>query len=89
MRGSVWPWTRGLGSPRFELLLAELAGEVVGYALFFPPYRSFLARPTLYLEDLFGRPEARGKGAGLALFQACASEAVRRSCGRMEWQVLD
>lgn len=82
--------------PRFELLLAELAlphtwqeREIVGYAVFFLTYSTFLARPTLYLEDLFVRPEARGRGAGVALFRACAAEAVRRGCGRMEWTVLD
>ena len=74
--------------PRFEALLAEVDGQVVGYAIFFQTYSTFLARPTLYLEDLFVRPEARGRGAGAALFQACAREAVRRDCGRMEWQVL-
>jgi GNAT superfamily N-acetyltransferase len=74
--------------PRFEALLAELAGEVVGYAIYFETYSTFLALPTLYLEDLFVLPEARCHGAGGALFQACAREAVRRGCGRMEWQVL-
>ncbi len=75
--------------PRFEVLLAELDGEAAGYAAFFETYSTFLARPTLYLEDLFVRPESRGRGAGAALFRACAAEAVRRGCGRMEWQVLD
>ena len=74
---------------RFEALLAELNGAVVGYAVFFMTYSTFLARPSLYLEDVFVRPEARGAGAGKALFQACAQEAVRRECGRMEWVVLD
>ncbi|HWP28172.1 MAG TPA: GNAT family N-acetyltransferase [Chloroflexota bacterium] len=74
--------------PRFHTLLGELAGRVVGYAIYFETYSTFLARPTLYLEDLFVRPEARGRGVGTALFRACAREAVRRGCGRMEWQVL-
>ncbi len=74
--------------PRFEALLVDLDGATVGYAIYFETYSTFLARPTLYLEDLFVRPEARGRGAGAALFQACAREAVRRGCGRMEWQVL-
>ncbi len=74
--------------PRFELMLAEIDGFVVGYAVFFMTYSTFLARPTLYLEDLFVRPDVRGRGAGKALFSACAVEAVRRGCGRMEWQVL-
>ena len=74
--------------PRFSLLLAELDGAIVGYAVWFPTYSTFLARPTLYLEDLFVLPEARGQGAGLALFRACAAEAVRQGCGRMDWAVL-
>ncbi len=74
--------------PRFNLLLAEIARSVVGYAAWFPTYSTFLARPTLYLEDIFVLPEQRGQGAGLALFRACAREAVAQSCARMEWQVL-
>ena len=74
--------------PRFNLLLAEADGAVVGYAAWFPTYSTFLARPTLYLEDIFVLPEMRGRGAGLALFRACAAEAVRLGCGRMDWQVL-
>ncbi|HZS01084.1 MAG TPA: GNAT family N-acetyltransferase [Chloroflexota bacterium] len=74
--------------PRFQALLVELAGQVAGYALYFETYSTFLALPTLYLEDLFVLPEARRHGAGSALFRACAAEAVRRGCGRMEWQVL-
>jgi GNAT superfamily N-acetyltransferase len=74
--------------PRFSVLLAEADAQVVGYAVYFFTYSTFLAWPTLYLEDLFVTPAARGKGAGLALFRACAAEAVRNGCGRMEWQVL-
>jgi GNAT superfamily N-acetyltransferase len=74
--------------PRFSVLLAEANNDVVGYAVYFFTYSTFLARPTLYLEDLFVTPAARGKGAGLALFRACVAEAVRNDCGRMEWQVL-
>ena len=74
---------------RFEALLAEVGGAVVGYAVYFMTYSTFLARPSLYLEDIFVRPESRGAGAGRALFQACAQEAVWRECGRMEWVVLD
>jgi GNAT superfamily N-acetyltransferase len=78
-------------SARFRTLLAELhpGRAVVGYAIYFLTYSTFLARPTLYLEDIFVLPEHRGQGAGRALFRACAAEAVRRGCGRMEWQVLD
>ena len=78
-----------LGTPtRFQVLLAELDGRVVGYAIYFETYSTFLALPTLYLEDLFVLPEARSRGAGSALFRACAREAVGRGCGRFEWQVL-
>jgi GNAT superfamily N-acetyltransferase len=74
--------------PRFSALLGELDGEPVGYAIWFLTYSTFLARPSLYLEDIFVRPAARKHGVGLALFRACAQEAVRRGCGRYEWQVL-
>jgi GNAT superfamily N-acetyltransferase len=74
--------------PRFETLLAELDGQVVGYAIYFFTYSTFLARPSLYLEDIFVLPDRRGRGAGRALFRACAAEAVRQQCGRMEWSVL-
>ena len=75
--------------PFVESLLAEEAGETVGFALFFYNYSTFLGRPGLYLEDLFVRPEHRGKGYGKALFSAVARLAVERGCGRMEWSVLD
>lgn len=74
--------------PRFHVLLAELDGRLVGYAFYFFTYSSFLAAPTLYLEDIFVLPDARGQGAGIGLFRACARQAVERSCGRMDWQVL-
>ncbi len=74
--------------PRFQVLLAESKGRVVGYAVYFETYSTFLARPTLYLEDIFVRPEERGSGAGRALMRELAREALRRGCGRMEWQVL-
>jgi GNAT superfamily N-acetyltransferase len=74
--------------PRFSTLLAEMDGQVVGYAIYFFTYSTFRARPTLYLEDVFVLPERRGQGAGVALFRACAREAVAQGCARMEWQVL-
>ena len=74
--------------PRFFVLLAEVDDRVVGYAVYFFTYSTFLARPTLYLEDLFVVPNARGHGAGLSLFRTCVAEALRQGCGRMEWQVL-
>lgn len=75
--------------PRFWTLLAERRDRVIGYALFFFTYSTFVARPTLWLEDLFVQPEERGNGTGKALMRAVAREAVRRECGRMEWNVLD
>ena len=75
--------------PAAEVLLAELAGENVGFALFFQSYSTFLAKPGLYLEDLFVRPTARGRGVGRALMSACARIAVQRNYGRFEWSALD
>jgi len=75
--------------PAAEVLLAELGGAAVGFALFFPSYSTFLAKPGLYLEDLFVRPAARGRGVGLALMSALARLAVARGYGRFEWSVLD
>lgn len=75
--------------PAAEVLIAELAGAPVGFALFFQNYSTFLARPGLYLEDLFVRPEARGRGLGKALLAELARLAVARGCARLEWAVLD
>jgi GNAT superfamily N-acetyltransferase len=75
--------------PPFRTLLAEVDGEIIGYAIYFFTYSTFRARPTLYLEDVFVLPERRGQGAGLALFRACARQAVLHQCARMEWHVLD
>jgi GNAT superfamily N-acetyltransferase len=74
---------------RFQPYLAELNGRRVAYAITFHTYSSFLALPTLYLEDLFVLPEARRSGIGMAFFRFLAAEAVRQGCGRMEWVVLD
>ena len=80
----------GFGRPRyFETLICERDGEPIGFALYFFTYSTFLARPSLYLEDLFVLPDARGRGAGKALLAALAKLAGRRGCGRMEWAVLD
>jgi GNAT superfamily N-acetyltransferase len=75
--------------PYAEVLLAEDAGEAIGYALFFPAYSTFVGKPTLYLEDLFVDPSHRGKGHGKALLRALAQLAVRRGCARLEWSVLN
>ncbi len=78
------------GATKFaEVLLAEDAGAVVGFALFFHNYSTFRAKPGIYLEDLFVIPEARGKGHGKALLHALAKLAVERDCARVEWSVLN
>ena len=76
--------------PRFEAALAlNSKGKAVGYATWFHTYSTFLARPTMYLEDLFVRDDSRESGAGSALFEHVRTLGARRGCGRMEWQVLD
>jgi GNAT superfamily N-acetyltransferase len=80
----------GFGRRRyFETLICRRGGRPVGFALYVFTYSTFGARPSLYLEDLFVRPEERGRGAGRALLAALARIAVRHGCGRMEWTVLD
>jgi GNAT superfamily N-acetyltransferase len=74
--------------PYAEALVVEDAGHVVGFALFFHNYSTFVGRPGLYLEDLFVRPEHRRKGHGFALLRELARLAVERRCGRLEWSVL-
>lgn len=74
--------------PRFEAFLAFIDAEPVAYAIIYETYSSFLALPTLYLEDIFVLPEQRGRRAGLALFLHCARLARDRGCGRMDWTVL-
>jgi GNAT superfamily N-acetyltransferase len=76
--------------PAAEVVIAEdEGGEPLGFALFFHNYSTFLAQPGLYLEDLYVRPEARGRGAGRALLAHLARLARERGCGRLEWWVLD
>jgi GNAT superfamily N-acetyltransferase len=75
--------------PSAEAILAEQAGEAVGFALFFRNYSTFVGKPGLYLEDLYVRPVARGSGVGKALFIEVARRAAERGCGRMEWMALD
>ena len=80
----------GLGErPRIDVFLAEADGRAVGYTIMLETYSSFLALPTLYLEDVFVLEAYRGKGVGKALFLHYLGEAQRRGCGRAEWQVLD
>ena len=69
--------------------LAERDGRPVGVALWFLTYSTWTGRPSLYLEDFFVDAEARGLGAGVALFRALAREAKARDCARIDWSVLD
>ena len=81
--------------PVAEAWVAELDSgadgkpEVVGFALFFTNFSTFLAQPGLYLEDLYVRPQHRGAGIGQALLRRLAQLAADRGCGRFEWSVLD
>jgi GNAT superfamily N-acetyltransferase len=72
-----------------EVLIAETESEPIGFALFFHNYSTFLARPGIYLEDLYVRPELRGRGYGKALLSRLAAIAKERNCGRVEWAVLN
>lgn len=75
--------------PAAEALLAERGGRAVGFALYFTTFSTFLAKPGLYLEDVFVEPEHRGAGIGKAILRHLAKLAVERGCGRFEWRVLD
>lgn len=75
--------------PRLEIWVAEDAGRLVAYAALFTTYSTFLAKPTLYLEDLFVHPEARRRGIGSAMMRRLRELARERGCGRFEWMVLD
>ena len=72
-----------------EVVIAEVDAIPMGFALFFHNFSTFLGRPGIYLEDLYVRPEARGKGVGKKLLQYLAALCVERECGRLEWSVLD
>ncbi len=72
-----------------EVVIAYERDRPVGFALYFPNYSTFLAKPGLYLEDLFVRPDARGRGIGRRLLSHLARVAVEREWGRLEWRVLD
>lgn len=75
--------------PAAHVVIAEVDGRPAGFALYFFNYSTFLAKPGLYLEDLFVKPEFRGAGTGKALLLHLAKIANARGCGRMEWSVLD
>lgn len=70
-----------------HMALAE--GKPVGYACYYFTYSTFLARPTLFLEDIFVLDQFRRHGVGSRLLELCVAEAQRKECGRMEWNVLD
>lgn len=76
-------------SPPFSCLIAERDGEALGFALFFFGYSTWTGKTTLFLEDLYVTPAARGLGAGLSLMKALAHLATAKGCGRFEWNVLD
>jgi GNAT superfamily N-acetyltransferase len=75
--------------PVVESVVGEIDGEVVAFALFFTNFSTFLAKPGLYLEDLYVKPEHRGRGLGRALLEHLGALAVQRDYGRFEWSVLD
>jgi len=75
--------------PYAEVVIAEHDGSAAGFALFFHNFSTFLAKPGIYLEDLFVRPAYRGHGVGKALLSHLAKLAIARGCGRLEWSVLD
>lgn len=75
--------------PVAECLVGEVQGQVVAFALYFTNFSTFLARPGLYLEDLYVQPAHRGSGLGKALLTRLAGIAVERGYGRFEWSVLD
>jgi GNAT superfamily N-acetyltransferase len=81
---------QGLGrGPTAECVIGEIDGRAEGMALFFHNFSTWLGKPGVYLEDLFVRPRARGRGLGKALLVHVAKIARERGCGRLEWAVLD
>jgi GNAT superfamily N-acetyltransferase len=76
-------------APKFRVVIAESDAQPAGFALFFYTYSTWWGRPGIHLEDLFVRPEHRGKGIGKALLVHLAQIAVQENCRRLEWQVLD
>ena len=76
-------------NPHAEVLIGEFKRDPVAYALFFHNFSTFTGRPGIYLEDIYVRPQMRGKGFGKCLFAYIARLAVERNCTRVEWSVLD
>ena len=77
------------GDPKFRVLIAEWDGQPAGFAFYFFNYSTWLGKPGLYLEDLFVKPELRGKGIGKALLAKLAQISIEKNCYGMRWQVLD
>lgn len=75
--------------PRAHAVIAESDGAPIGFALYFRIFSTFAGKPGLYLEDLFVRPDHRGRGAGKALMVHLAAKALKEGCGYMKWAVLD
>jgi GNAT superfamily N-acetyltransferase len=75
--------------PKYRMLVAELGGRVVAYAVYFMTYSTFLAKPSLYLEDIFVHPDARRRGVARRMMTELKRIARREGCGRFEWMVLD
>jgi GNAT superfamily N-acetyltransferase len=84
LRQSLFEENRGA-----EVVIGYYKEKPVGFALFFHNFSTFLGRPGLYLEDLYVKPEFRGKGIGRTMFHYLAKLAKERNCGRLEWSVLD
>ena len=80
-----WVFERGMA----EVVFAEIEGEAVGFALFYHNFSTLVGKAGIHLEDLYVRPEHRGKGYGKALLAYLAEQAVIRDCGRLEWWCLD
>jgi GNAT superfamily N-acetyltransferase len=78
-----------LRAGKIRLMVAELDGDLAAYAAWFYSYSTFLARPGIYLEDLYVRPDARSRGIGEQLLRTLAARAHAEGCGRFEWTVLD
>lgn len=76
-------------SPAAEAFIGRVNNEPVAFAIIFHNYSTFVSKPGLYLEDLFVKPEQRGKGFGKTMLQFLAKLAIKRGCGRFEWAVLD
>ena len=76
-------------NPKFEAFLVRINKEFIGYIIFYMTYSSYLALPTLHIEDIFILENLRRRGIGQKMFQFCIEQACTRGCGRMEWTVYD